>query len=250
MSILNYLLSESQQKMNQSPSEATIVIDVFRAFTTACYILEQEPTGYFLTATSDVVRKLQTKYPKATLIGKPEKHCQLIYDIPNSPTRCLTSHIKGKYILHRTEAGAKGVLHTLKNKRSLVLATSFVNAEATVRYLQYKQIKQITIIPMGHEAKTPSLEDELCAEYILALFTNRKFSLDQHIQALRLGPGRYFFSEDQKQYPAEDFKRCLQMKRFNFAIKALLENNYAILTRCDTPATVNKNCLPLQANRL
>jgi 2-phosphosulfolactate phosphatase len=219
--------------MKQLPTHATIVIDVFRAFTTASYILERTPDHYILSTKSDVISRLSLIYPNTLLIGKPEINATLIYDIPNSPTRTKEREIKNKTILHRTEAGAKGVLDALKNQSSVVLAAGFVNAHATVEYIKLNKIQHISILPMGHEAATPSLEDDICAQYIQALIENTKMDLELCLSAIRESVGRYFFTDDQWQYPKEDLERCLKLNRFNFAIQAILQEEYAVLTRCD-----------------
>ena len=85
---------------------------------------------------------------------------------------------------------------------------------------------------MGHEATTPSIEDDICAEYIKSLLNNKNFDINPFIQELKEGPGKYFFLEDQWQYPREDFPNCLEIDKFDFAIQAKLFGNHAILTRC------------------
>ena len=86
---------------------------------------------------------------------------------------------------------------------------------------------------MGHEGTTPSLEDDLAAECILARIAGRPFSLGPYLTALREGAGRYFFSEDQAQYPEADFARCLDIDAFDFAIRADNLGDYARLRRAD-----------------
>lgn len=224
--------------MQQKHSDAIIVIDVFRAFTTACYVLARSPAHYILANNSQVIGKLTSIYPNSLLIGKPEKNIDLTYDIPNSPTRTKEVDIQHKTILHRTEAGAKGILHALKQPSSIVFAAGFVNADATVNYLRLYNINSVTIWPMGHEATSPSLEDDICAEYIQASLRGEKMSLTSFLPAIRKGPGRYFFGDDQWQYPREDFARCLSVKQFNFAVQATSQGDHAVLARCDiTSAT-------------
>ena len=93
--------------------------------------------------------------------------------------------------------------------------------------------KKITIVPMGHEGVKPTLEDNVCAKYIDSLINGKNLSLDNFIPAIKKSSGKYFFSNDQRQYPQEDFKRCLKIKRFNFIIYAISQKDYAILKRCD-----------------
>lgn len=209
----------------------TVVIDTFRAFTTASYVLERNPTAYIITTKSAVVSRLASALQNPLLIGKPEIGAQLAYDILNSPTRVTESMLSGRPVLHRTEAGSRGIL--LAKEADMVLVAGFVNADATVEYLRKLGTLQITLAPMGHEATRPSLEDHLCALYIAALINNKKIEIKKYFPALRKGSGKYFFSRDQWQYPQEDFKRCLETGRYRFAIRAIIKDDYALLTRCE-----------------
>lgn len=219
--------------MKQKHNGAIIVIDVFRAFTTAAYILARSPAHYILATQSSVIARLIPNYINPLLIGKPEKQANLSYHIPNSPTRTMDVEIRHKTILHRTEAGAKGILQALKEQSKIVLAASLVNAAATVRYIKMHNIGHIDILPMGHEAVTPSLEDDICAHYIHAMIKGRSMSMQAFIPSIKEEAGRYFFSDDQWQYPREDFVRCLELNQFNFAIQATGQQDYAVLVRCD-----------------
>lgn len=216
-------------KQNRRP-KVSVVIDVFRAFTTACYILEQRPEKYIYATNTKALEECALAYSNTLFIGKNEIGANIKYDIPNSPTRVKEIVITDKIVFHRTEAGAKGILNAID--ADIILATSFVNASATVKYIKKLQIPEIKIISMGHEATTPSIEDDICAEYIKSLLNNKNFDIHPFIQELREGPGKYFFLEDQWQYPREDFLCCLEINKFNFAIQAELCGNHAILTRC------------------
>ena len=90
--------------------KVTVIIDVFRAFTTACYVLEQKPKKYFYATKSSVLRELSLNYANKLFIGKNEIGANINYDIPNSPTRVTKVDVKNRIVMHRTEAGAKGIL--------------------------------------------------------------------------------------------------------------------------------------------
>ncbi|MBP7074716.1 MAG: 2-phosphosulfolactate phosphatase [Rhabdochlamydiaceae bacterium] len=211
--------------------KVVVVIDVFRAFTTASYVLDRQPLTYMLALRQTVVDELATRHMHSLVIGKPEKGTNShIYHIPNSPTRVLEAEVKDRNIIHRTEAGAKGILQA--QEATIILAASFVNASATVRYIKALKDYDVTIVPMGHEGSTPSLEDDICSDYITALINNQKRDLAHYIPQLKEGSGKYFFSTDQWQYPHEDFDRCLEVDRFNFAIQATIHENYAVLKKC------------------
>ncbi|MFK7974036.1 MAG: 2-phosphosulfolactate phosphatase [Rickettsiaceae bacterium] len=216
-------------KQNKNP-KVSVIIDVFRAFTTACYVLEQNPKKYIYATKTGVLRECALGYTNTLFIGKNEIGANIKYDIPNSPTRVKEIMVSDKVVLHRTEAGAKGILSA--KDADIILATSFVNASATVRYIKKLQNPKIKIIPMGHEATTPSIEDDICAEYIKSLLNNKNFDINPFIQELKEGPGKYFFLKDQWQYPREDFQYCLEIDKFDFAIQAELCRDHALLIRC------------------
>lgn len=208
----------------------TIVIDAFRAFATGSYVLERRPATYMIATKSTTISRLALNFQHPLIIGKPEKGSNLMYDIPNSPTRVKGVTVTGRNVLHRTEAGAKGIL--LARQADIVLAAGFVNANATATYIKTLTNPNVTIIPMGHEANLPSLEDDICADYLRALIRGKKIKLTPFIPALKEGPGRYFFTDDQWQYPREDFDRCLKVDRFPFTIRALPYDDYAVLISC------------------
>lgn len=220
-----------QIKTPSKQLKITIVIDAFRAFATASYVLARYPKIYMLATKSSVISKLSSNLTNTLLIGKAEKGSNLIYNIPNSPSRVQEMKIRNKNILHRTEAGAKGIL--LAKDSDIILATGFVNADATVKYIKTLTNPKIIIIPMGHEAVTPSLEDDICAMYVESSIQGKKLKLTPFLKDLKKGPGKYFFSKDQWQYPKEDFDICLKTNSFNFAIQATVHNDYAILKRCN-----------------
>ncbi|WP_425364564.1 2-phosphosulfolactate phosphatase [Candidatus Tisiphia endosymbiont of Mystacides longicornis] len=225
-----YIMRPIQLRFDeQIKTQVIVVIDVFRAFTTAAYVLDHNPVTYILASDSAVVSRLISNFNNPVLIGKSEKGANLIYDVPNSPTRVQDITIVGKNVLHRTAAGASGIL--LAKEANIVLAAGFINASATAEYIKTLPNTEIIIIPMGHEGNTPSLEDNICAEYIKALIHGKKLELIKFLPILQEGSGKYFFSQDQWQYPKEDFFRCLEVDRFNFIIKATIMNDYAILTR-------------------
>lgn len=209
--------------------EVIIIVDAFRAFATACYILRKNPLIYFFTNECKVVRKLKKVNPNALLIGKPEIGSNLLYTIPNSPTRVQEINISGQSVIHRTTAGGFGV--KLYKAPTIVLGASFVNAKATANAILRINPSYLKIMPMGYEAKSPSLEDDLCATYIYSLIEGSPFVLEDCIKKLREGPGRYFFGPDQNQYPKKDFFHCLAFNTFPFPIFVENCGNFAILRK-------------------
>lgn len=209
----------------------TVIIDTFRAFSTACYVMEASPWEYFLVDDSSTAAELASRSPEPLLLGKPEPGADLAYDAPNSPTHVLAHRIEGRTIIHRTSAGARGVL--CADGASEVITGSLVNASAVARYVRARRPPIVTLVAMGHEGATPSAEDEIAADCIAAGIRGEPFDLSPHISMLRSGPGSYFFAEAQHEYPREDFARCTAIDRFSFVLRAERFGTYARLVRID-----------------
>ena len=211
-------------------------MDAFRAFATACSVLNEDPLIYILTDRCRVVKRFKNLELDPILIGKPEIDSSLQYTIPNSPTRVQKLNLKGRAVIHRTSAGGVGVKRY--KEADILLAASFVNAKATADAIAQINPSQLEVIPMGHEGKTPTLEDDLCASYLRALVEGKFFGLDLFIDELREGPGRYFFGTDQNQYPREDFDQCLAFNTFDSPIFVENRGDFAIL-RTSGPVSLN-----------
>lgn len=209
----------------------TVVIDVFRASTTACHVAAFRPASYMIVGDSRTAVRLASSFPRPFLVGKPEPGCSLIYDVPNSPTRISEHLLHQRTIIHRTAAGARGILRAA-NADDVILA-GFVNVAAVARYVQLRRPTEVTLVAMGHEGTVRSIEDELCSTAIAAALVGEAFDLAPWLPALRRGPGRYFFADAQDEYPLADFERCTELDRFAFVLRAEIRGDYAELRRID-----------------
>lgn len=209
----------------------TVIIDAFRAFTTACHVAASEPASHLVAGDSATVARLARASPRPLLVGKPEPSASLVYDVPNSPTRLGEHRLRDRTIIHRTGAGVRGILRATGADE--VLVAGFVNVAAVTRYIRRHDPAEVTLVAMGHEGTASSLEDELCAEAIAAALVGRAFDLAPWLAPLRDGPGRYFFADTQDEYPRADFDRCTELDRFSFALRAEIHGDYAELRRID-----------------
>ena len=207
---------------------AAVVIDVFRAFTTACHVLEAVPLEYLMTNKCKVVARLGVSRPSALLIGKPEVGNQSKYDIPNSPTLAAQSLVRGRNVIHRSNAGAKGLLQA--STHDACLAVCFSNLSASARWLSL-HAERFEVFPMGHEGEYPSAEDDLCRDALLAKIKEEPFCMIGVKERLKAGPGRYFFGPENAEYPRADFERCLEVVAVNFPIRAIPCGDYVRIER-------------------
>ena len=212
ISILEFVEGAKQAK------GLTVIIDVFRAFSVACYAFDAGASK--IIATGDVGRafELKTRYTNSILIG--ERHEKKIegFDFGNSPTEILTTDLKNKVVIHTTTAGTNGLVNAANTD---ILTGSFVNAGAIVKYIRSVDPEEVTLVAMGYRARETADEDMLCARMIEAWLTGSDEDFEPEIAGLRHGAGDRFFRPENLGFsPPTDFFLCTMTDRFDFIIKA------------------------------
>jgi 2-phosphosulfolactate phosphatase len=210
------------------PVRVKAVIDVFRAFTTACHIMDLRPSRYYMTSSGAVVEKLRKVNPEAILVGKPDIGETCDYDAPNSPTLVRRLEIGGRVVIHRTKSGAQGAVRYSRGGQAI--GVCFSNLGASARWLRSSRAR-VDIIPMGLGQLRPTPEDELCKVALAGMLRGEEVANAGERERLRNTSGRCFFEWSQDEYPAADFEHCVCMDRHDFAL--LIENriDHALITR-------------------
>jgi 2-phosphosulfolactate phosphatase len=203
----------------QEAKGLAVIIDVFRAFTVACYVFDAGAAKLIATGEVDDAFKLKESYINALLIGEREERKIKGFDFGNSPTEIMKGDLRNKIVIHTTTAGTCGLVNA-KNADS-VITGSFVNAGAVVNYIRELNPGQVSLVAMGYRAKISAAEDLLCAELIAARLSNIYTNFDQRICDLRFGAGDRFFRPENLEFsPPTDFFLCTMTDRFNFVVKA------------------------------
>jgi 2-phosphosulfolactate phosphatase len=213
---------------------STVVIDVFRAFSTACYAVAG---GARVVPVADIeaARALGARHPDWLLAG--ERHGR---DLPgfhfgNSPARIAAAPLAGRTLVHTTHAGTQG--QTQADAADEVLTGSLVNAAAIVRYLRRRAPALVTIVRMGHEARERSVEDDLCAEILVARLAGRDYDTGEVAARLRAAPAAAkFFDPAATWAPEADFELCAALDRFDFVLRVAATDADGVraLERLDT----------------
>jgi 2-phosphosulfolactate phosphatase len=194
-----------------------VVIDVFRAFSTACYAVAGG-ARVVPVADVDAARALGARHPDWLLAG--ERHGR---DLPgfhfgNSPARICAAALAGRTLVHTTHAGTQGL--TQADAADEVLTGSLVNAAAIVRYLARRRPAAVSIVRMGHEARERAIEDDLCAELLAARLTGRDYDTSGVVTRLRATPAaEKFFDPAATWAPEADFGLCTALDRFDFVLR-------------------------------
>jgi len=214
-------------------TDLTVIIDVFRAFSEACYLLNNGAEKIISVDDINLAYKLDNDNPDYILIGERGGKKPKGFDYNNSPTEIEHVDFLDKTIIHTTSAGTQGLVNA-KNA-DILLAGSFVNVQATINYIKKQNPKKVTLVAMGSSGTISSEEDELCAEYIKNGLQNKKNNFDKIYQNLKkYKSAEKFFDPNLNWAPQRDFELCMALDRFNFAIRAeLLDKNQKILKKVD-----------------
>ena len=196
----------------------TVVIDVFRAFSTACYIFAAGAEKIIPVEHVDEALKLKSKSDHLILLGERNERKVPGFDFGNSPTHIKDQDFKGKTIAMTTSSGTQGIANaTLADE---IITGAFVNAEATIRYIQKKNPEVVSLVCMGYEGRYPTQEDTFFAEYVRDKLLGRVTNFQEMKQILRTGDGARLLDPSNHAWsPASDFELCLDINRFDFVLK-------------------------------
>lgn len=223
----------------------TVIIDVFRAFSTACYAFGCGTLKIFPVGDIQFAYEIKHKNPDYVLIGERNEQKPPGFDFGNSPSQLLTASLAGKTIIHTTSSGTQGIANA-KNADEIITG-SFVNAGAIVKYILQKQPKTVSLVCMGYACEYPTDEDTLCAEWIKNELEREAppnlpdgrgkepMNFGEMVEIIRLGSGaRFFEPEKQSWSPQADFELCLDLNRFNFVLKVEQEDGMNYLKLIQT----------------
>lgn len=197
----------------------TVIIDVFRAFSLACYLFENGAQRLIPVGDIELAYRLAGQNPDYILIGERYGRKQPGFAFGNSPDEILKADFSGKTIIHTTSAGTQGIANA--RKADEIITGSLVNAAAVARYILRRKPREVSLVCMGIAAKYESEEDTLCAEYIKSLVEGKAYEIDTAIERLKTTSGsRFFDPANQDWAPQNDFFLCTALNRFDFVLKA------------------------------
>lgn len=206
----------------------TVVIDVFRAFSTACYLFAAGAARIIPVEQVEEALQLKQQIPDAILLGERNEKKVEGFDFGNSPTHLASHDFSGATIIMTTSSGTKGLMNATGADE--ILTGSFVNAGAIIRYLKERNPKNISLVCMGYEGNRPTQEDTFLAEYIKAGLSGESADFSRMKEILRTGDGaRLLDPANHTWSPASDFDLCLDIDRFDFVIRLTQEEVLRVL---------------------
>ena len=206
-----------------------VIIDVYRAATTAACIMGGGAKELVLAESFEDAFRRKKKDPSCILVG--EKHGLPVhgFDQGNSPHDASLFDYSGKKAVMKTSSGTAGILAA--GEADEVLFAGFVNAKATVRYLKENDPENVTLVCMGWEGMKDTEEDVLCAEYLKALLLGEAPDYAPIKERLRNAESSQRFFSGNPDWPEEDFYCAVDLDRFHYALKAVKRGRETVLVK-------------------
>ncbi len=207
-----------------------VIVDVFRAFTTAAVALAQGAARIIMVPEPEEALWLRARGFGDLCVGEVNGRRPKGFDFGNSPYEMTQASLTDKVIIQSTRAGTVGV--AAAKHAETVYAGSFVVANATANAVRHDDPAHVTIVAMGYNALVRTDEDELCALYLRNLLEGRQPD-PEAIRRLVLASGETakFHDPDQPHFHPEDCEIALQIDAYDFAICIAKEDHRLVARR-------------------
>lgn len=201
-----------------------VVIDVMRAFTTAAWALHRGADRIVLAADQDEALAIKAGHPGwlALKDGAPVSG----FDLVNSPGLLRDADLAGRTVIQKTTAGTVGALAVVE--ATLALCASFVVAGATARALRDAGADAVTFVATGEDGR--AAEDLARAAYLDRLLAGERPDPGPYVHRAGTSPAADALRAGRRggANPA-DVGLCLEVDRFDFAMKVGLEEDLAVV---------------------
>lgn len=209
-----------------------VIVDVFRAFTTAAVALARGAKKIVMVAGIDEALALRDADVGDVCVGEVNGIRPDAFDFGNSPYEMTQASLDGKVVIQSTRAGTTGV--SAAPNADTLYAGSFVVARATAEAIRKQAPALVTIVAMGWNAQVRTDEDELCALYLRNLLQGRQ-SDPEALRRLVLASGEVakFRDPAQPHFHLEDCEAALEIDKYDFAIRIQKEKDLLVARRSE-----------------
>ncbi|MCK4318593.1 2-phosphosulfolactate phosphatase [Candidatus Bathyarchaeota archaeon] len=196
----------------------TVVIDVFRAFSTAAYVMANGAERIHPVGSLEEAFRLRELHPDWLLMGERGGRKVPGFDYGNSPYEVSGVDFTGRMVVQTTSAGTQGIVNAVGAEE--ILLGSFVMADAIVEYIKRKGPETVSLVAMGWGGRVKSPEDESLAEYIEKRLSGLEPDFASMKQRIREHPqGAKFFDPEQPEFVEGDFHCAMDLNRFSFCLR-------------------------------
>lgn len=197
-----------------------VIIDVFRAFTTAAVALRNGADRIVMVDDLEEAKRLRAAGVGTRCLGERQGIAPEGFDFGNSPHEIRDVRFDGETLIQTTTNGTRGITAADNAKR--VYAGAFVTAEATARAILADPVLPVSLIAMGDSGKRRTDEDEICALYLRALLCGRSPDREA-MRSLILSQADL---KDTRDLSREDVAACLAADTVPFAIRVTREDTF------------------------
>lgn len=216
----------------QKAKGLTVIIDVFRAFSTACYASQAGIERIYPVGSLETAYRMKGENPDFILVGERNEQKPEGFDFGNSPSQLKDADLSGKTMVHTTSSGTQGIANA--SQADEIITGSFVNAKAITDYIRNQHPARVSLVCMGYSCQYPTDEDTLLAEYLKNELEGKPNDFQSMVEQLKQGDGARFFAPEKQEWaPAADFDLCLSLNRFNFVLKVAQDNGLNYLQKID-----------------
>lgn len=198
-----------------------VIVDVFRAFTTAAFCVAAGAREVVLVADHELALAMKRDDPTLFLTGEIGGRPIPGFDVGNSPSAIEPLDLSGRRVVQRTSSGTQGVVAATAARE--VALGSFVIAQATIDHLN-RVAKDVTIVAMGEGGTRISDEDDACARYLAARLTDGPADVRAIIASL--------WDHEEPTwpdwFPRRDAELACEIDRFDFALPVAREGGLHI----------------------
>ena len=198
-----------------------MIVDVFRAFTTAAFCVAAGAREVVLVSDHEQALALKRADPTLFLTGEIGGKPIPGFDVGNSPTAIEHLDLSGRRVVQRTSSGTQGVVAA--TQASAIMLGSFVIAEATVRYL-VAHATEVTVVSMGERGILRSGEDDACAEYLAGRLAGATPDAAAIVTKLWEHEDRNW----PEWFPRRDAELACEVDRFDFALPVVREGGLLV----------------------
>lgn len=210
----------------------TVIIDVFRAFTTESIIMGRGAETLLPVGDVETALRYRRQHPEALLCGERGGAVIPGFDFGNSPSQVETVDFFGKTVIHTTSAGTQGIVNATGAEE--ILGGCLLSAKAIACYIKKKNPAYVSLVCMGLAGVRPTDEDTLCAEYIKSLLEDRPLpDLRERLARLAQTDGAKFFDPTQQTvFPEADFHIAVKADICPFVLRLAADG---AMERVDVP---------------
>ncbi len=202
----------------EQAKEATdfvVMIDVFRAATTAACALSQGAQEIIPVTTKEDAFAFKALHPNTRMMGEDHGIPIPGFDYGNSPFLISSVDLTGITIVHRSTQGTQGLVRA--TRATTLVFGGFVTAGAICSLIKHVTPETVSFLVLAGVGT----EDDLFADYMIDFLKGKQSDMNGIVKQLRKRyRSSWFFDPEKPEFPEDDFSFCLDTDKYDFVVEA------------------------------